>query len=265
MGQANGRTKPVAVGPRALGAMAEAVRRAREASTSTRPGFSSDTVPPPRTPEVGPYGSSRRPSIEQEPSIICEGSFASGTVGPNLRIGRPSGQVATHRSRREVRLMASVKVLGVMVLVATTALLVSLNTRPGSSSSRSPAVGARTSTRGPAVPRTPSSPLMTIPPAMTLPAAIAPNSATGGGVPVLSSLVPSSGTAGQVVVISGVNLFSADGQVLARFDRQAAPTKCPVQTSCTVVVPVITGSSPAVAVTITTSAGTSNTLTFVYG
>jgi hypothetical protein len=31
------------------------------------------------------------------------------------------------------------------------------------------------------------------------------------------------------------------------------------------VVPVITGSSPAVAVTITTSAGTSNTLTFVYG
>jgi hypothetical protein len=65
------------------------------------------------------------------------------------------------------------------------------------------------------------------------------------------------------VVISGTNLISPDGEILARFGGQPAQTRCPVRTSCTVTVPV---GSPAssVPVTVTTAAGTSNTLAFSY-
>jgi hypothetical protein len=76
---------------------------------------------------------------------------------------------------------------------------------------------------------------------------------------------PSDGTAGQVVAISGTNLISADGVILARFNGAAAQTRCPARTSCTVTVPDLSSPASTVSVTVTTAAGTSNALTFAYG
>jgi hypothetical protein len=83
-----------------------------------------------------------------------------------------------------------------------------------------------------------------------------------GTAPVLSSLNPSTASAGQSVVISGTHFVSSNGTIVAQFDGQAAPTDCPQSTSCTVTVPA--GSSATARVTVTTSAGTSNALTFTY-
>jgi hypothetical protein len=66
------------------------------------------------------------------------------------------------------------------------------------------------------------------------------------------------------VVISGTNLISPDGEILARFGGQPAQTRCPVRTSCTVTVPVVGSPASSVPVTVTTAAGTSNTLAFSY-
>jgi len=66
------------------------------------------------------------------------------------------------------------------------------------------------------------------------------------------------------VVVSGANFFSTDGLVEASFAGQAAPTTCPSQTSCTVVVPDLSGPPREVQVTITTQYGTSNALSFYY-
>jgi hypothetical protein len=68
-----------------------------------------------------------------------------------------------------------------------------------------------------------------------------------------------------VVVISGANLISADGMILARFNGAAAQTQCPARTSCSVTVPDISSPVSTVSVTVTTAAGTSNALTFSYG
>lgn len=79
--------------------------------------------------------------------------------------------------------------------------------------------------------------------------------------PTIVSLTPSSGAAGQRVQISGSNLFSPDGQVLAHFGGQVAPTSCSSQTTCSAVAPAGAG---RVQVTVTTAAGTSNPVWFSY-
>jgi hypothetical protein len=66
-------------------------------------------------------------------------------------------------------------------------------------------------------------------------------------------------------MISGTNLVSADGQILARFNGAVAPTRCPARTSCSVTVPGNSSPASTVSVTVTTAAGTSNALTFSYG
>lgn len=73
-----------------------------------------------------------------------------------------------------------------------------------------------------------------------------------------------SGAPGEDVVVTGTNLFSADGEILAHFAGAPAPTTCPGQHSCTLVVPVDPTASATVSVTITTQSGTSNALTFTY-
>ena len=54
-----------------------------------------------------------------------------------------------------------------------------------------------------------------------------------GGPPVISSLSPSSGTAGQGIQVAGANFLSANGQIVATFNGQVAPTSCPAQNTCT--------------------------------
>jgi len=82
-------------------------------------------------------------------------------------------------------------------------------------------------------------------------------------VPVISSITPSSGSAGERIQITGANLLSSNGQIVATFNGQAAPTSCPAQNTCTVTVPPQSGSSSA-QVSITTASGTSNAVTFTY-
>jgi hypothetical protein len=85
---------------------------------------------------------------------------------------------------------------------------------------------------------------------------------TGG--PRLSSVTPDSGGPGETVVVDGSGLFSANGQVVAYFGGQAAPTSCVSQTSCTVTIPDLGASPSTVPLTMTTDQGRSNALTFTY-
>jgi hypothetical protein len=80
---------------------------------------------------------------------------------------------------------------------------------------------------------------------------------------VISVLSPASGPAGEGIQVAGANFLSSNGQIVASFNGEVAPTSCPAQDVCTVTVPPITGSTAA-QVTITTAGGTSNAVTFTY-
>ena len=80
---------------------------------------------------------------------------------------------------------------------------------------------------------------------------------------MISALNPSSGPAGESVQVAGSNFLSSNGRIVATFNGQVASTSCPAQNTCTVTVPTSTG-SPSAQVTITTSSGTSNAVTFTY-
>ncbi len=84
-----------------------------------------------------------------------------------------------------------------------------------------------------------------------------------GGPPVISALTPSSAAAGQALQVAGSNFLSTNGQIVATFNGQVAPTNCPTQNSCSVTVPPSAGLT-AVPVTINTSGRTSNAMNFTY-
>lgn len=81
-----------------------------------------------------------------------------------------------------------------------------------------------------------------------------------GGRPAISSISPDRGAAGQVVTVSGANLFSPDGRVQVFFGGQGAATSCSSATTCQATVPA--GATGKVRVTVVTQAGRSNALTF---
>ena len=250
-------------GPRALGAMAEAVRRAREAATRTtaRP---SGLPAPPTTSERTDFSAARqRLVIDHDSPVASESSFNAGETGSGLYGDRPSGK-RTRQDRRERHLLRSAEVLAVALLVAFTALLVSHSAPGNLGASPSRGTGIRGDTDS-SVPKTQSrGPRST--PGPSAPSVTEPNAPAGGvAPPELSSLTPPEGSSGQTVTVSGANLFSADGQILTRFGGQTAPTSCPTQTSCMVTVPANASPSSSVPVTITTDSGTSNSLIFVYG
>lgn len=96
------------------------------------------------------------------------------------------------------------------------------------------------------------------------PATTATSGTAPAGGPQISSISPGSGAAGQSIVLSGTGLFSSSGVVTAYFGGMAAPTSCPSQSSCTVTVPDLGPSPSPVAVTLVTSSGRSNPVTFSY-
>jgi hypothetical protein len=81
-----------------------------------------------------------------------------------------------------------------------------------------------------------------------------------GGGPEITSITPDRGATGQVVTVTGVNLFSPDGHVQVFFGGAGAPTSCSTATTCQATVP--TAAPGRVRVTVVTQAGTSNPLTF---
>jgi hypothetical protein len=165
------------------------------------------------------------------------------------------------RRQRDRRLIVSIGVVAVALVLVTAGLIGSLASH-GTADPTSSAIGAPTTVR----PATPSTSTSTSPSTTPTPSTAAgAGAAPGPGTPVLSSLAPATGVPGQSVVVSGANLLSSDGQIVARFGGQVAPTDCPAPSSCTVTVPSATGPPTAIPVTITTSSGTSNPLTFAYG
>lgn len=169
---------------------------------------------------------------------------AQERVNPDERA--PSTRRPRRRSTIETVLRWSIAVVGTILLGLSVTVIVVHTTHLGTAPSASPST-----TQAGAAKRAPTT---TSPPAVG-----------AVGVPELTSLTPSYGSAGQTVVVSGLDLFSPNGYVQASFGGQAAPTRCPTQTSCTVTVPLLSGSPRSVAVTVTTETGTSNALSFSYG
>ena len=253
-----------AVGQRALVAMAEAARRAREASTPTsgsgvrgahgrRGAPCARRCPRPLPSTIGP---SSRPGTSRgqrrlKVSVLVPGRRRApgrGRAGDHPGHQAGSRLVARHRSRPPAATAATGPAGTGRTTTGGTGTAVT-----GQAGTGRPATG-RSSSQAPAAPGSTTSP-----PPSSVPAT------GGGGPPALTALTPSTGAAGQSVVVSGTNFISADGVVQARFGGQLAPTACPVQTSCTVTVPTMTGSPTSVPVTITTTGGTSNALTFTFG
>ncbi len=104
------------------------------------------------------------------------------------------------------------------------------------------------------------------PGAGTQPAVAAPATTptASPGAPRLTSVNPAAGGPGQRVILSGANLFSADGEVVAYFGPQAAPTSCSSQTSCTATVPNFGSGPSTVPITVTTQHGRSDAVRFAY-
>ena len=217
-------TPPGTPSRRALGAMESAVRRAREAQGG---------LPPP------PLGPTPAPDPPRQPPA----------VDPTDHAPAP----APARRRPDRWLVAAVVAASVLVVVAAAALAVSL--------SRNSSPGAHSPSRA-AAPRAHSAPRSGAAGTTTTSSATTP--VGPAGVPVIGSLTPSSGSAGERIQVAGANFLSSNGQIVATFDGQVAPTSCPASNSCSVTVPPQSGSSSA-QVSITTSGGTSNAVTFTYG
>lgn len=93
----------------------------------------------------------------------------------------------------------------------------------------------------------------------------APATLVGGpGAPVLAAIRPATARPGTEVTLTGANLFSPDGSVLARFGKVPARTRCPTERRCTVVVPKAPAGTTGVRVRVRTAAGVSNALAFAY-
>lgn len=279
---------PRGPGQRALQAMAEAVRRAREVTEPVHAGMPGPPHGTKTSNGKGGRSSTSQPGHdESEPTLMPVESGVGPTLVPTETIptqklryppAAPPRATAQETARvgpsrpgptTKTPLRWAVVAVGVIVLLLSAVVIV-LNTTSHSPVS-SPSVPQVTPAR-PTIPPTKSSSATTAPPrpttkapTTTAPTLISPVVQTPGSAPELTSLVPAEGSAGQSVVISGANLFSSDGLVQASFDGEAAPTSCPNQSSCTVVVPFLSGLPRAVQVTVTTESGTSNAVSFYYG
>lgn len=254
-------------GERALSAMAEAVRRAREMTQAT------GGKPPELTADVPAGRASRGGRVDPRGGVRSyrqDGPVSeSGTSQP---AARPSPLVGDGSHLGEKVLQASVVVVGALVLglgsAVVTLRLSGHTATPVAPTEAGQAPHGSSSTNGvrdrPAPSSAPDGRDRHAGPPRA-PAGSAALPASAAGTPELISLSPTGGNAGQVVTVSGVNLFSADGVVQALVGGQAVPTSCPTQTACTVTVPPGMGPPSSLPLTIETEAGTSNALSFSYG
>lgn len=253
---------------RALQAMAEAARRAREARglPPLRRVSTPDTDRGQRTrsrrdkSERQLGDSSDRLLPESDHSHEPDGSWSGPDPDPTpVSLGRAE-------SRTEKVLRSSVVIVGGLVLVLG-AVLVGLHVSGSSASRPTSVAGQATQPRSTTLSQGPSTPA-TRPPGTNVTSPTPPPVVASPGpvdAPQLASVVPETGRAGQVVTVSGTNLFSPDARVQAFLGGQPALTRCPTQTSCAVTVLALAGSPTTVPLTIETEAGTSNALSFSYG
>jgi IPT/TIG domain len=233
-----GDVRPAPAGAKALGSMELAARRAREARTArVAATYDPDSPPGPEQPTawIDPHG-----------------------LNEELGRRRTSSTVPPERW-----LAVAVGVASLLVVIAAIALAISLSSSSTPVATPPPPLGAAHAGGTASQPGTHPSPASAAPAAPQTTSTL-PSLATPSGAPVITSLNPSSGGSGQTIQVTGSNFLSSDGQIVATFGGQVASTICPSQTTCTVTVPSASPTSGSVAVVITTSAGTSNTVTFRY-
>lgn len=80
----------------------------------------------------------------------------------------------------------------------------------------------------------------------------------------MSGVSPSSAGPGATVTVTGSGFYSSNGVVLARVDGRPTGTDCPARSYCRVQIPNLGGGPHRVSLTISTSAGTSNSASFLY-
>jgi hypothetical protein len=244
-----GNARPASPGAKALGAMELAARRARESRDV-------DAAHDPRTSTGFDQTTAWREREATDPRASASLDAEMGSRRRGISTGPPERWLAV-----------AVGVAAFLVVIAAVALVVSLSSN-GSSPGR--VAGGHTGTTthagatgnqtaGGAGGRSSSAPSVPQSTTSTL-----PSLGTPGGAPVIASLSPSSGSSGQTLQVAGSNFLSSDGQIVATFAGQVAPTSCPSQTTCSVTVPPSSAPPGPVPVTITTSAGTSNSVTFTY-
>jgi IPT/TIG domain len=277
---------------RALTAMAKAARRARADSGG---------LPPPIVTGRGSRNQVTEPRVVRLPANRGGPSFEPGPgseptpvfAGPTAVRGRP-------RRRWVVRSVEGGIALGLVIAAVIVSLAVGHGSSPRSSAAVrvnnhpattvTPPAGPAPSSTGRSTPTTtpPSAPATTAapttaapttaspatappttaapataPPATAAPAALPP--ASSPGAPQISSVSPAGGYPGQVVTVTGTNLVSPNGVIVASFDGQQTPTACPTRTACEVTVPNLGATPKGVVVVLTTVDGTSNGLAFSYG
>ncbi len=213
-----------------------------------------------------PPGTPGRRALGAMETAVRRAREAQGGLPPPRPLPPPAPPPPTRSPERW--LFAGVAAAAVLVVAAAIALAVSLsgNPRPGP-----PGATTAAAPHTPSVPRSSArgtkgghSASGTSARTTTTTAPSTPTPTGPVGAPVISSLSPSNGSAGEGVQITGANFLSSDGQIVATFNGQVAPTSCTAENTCTVTVPPPSGSSPA-RVSITTASGTSNAVTFTYG
>ena len=146
----------------------------------------------------------------------------------------------------------------------TTPITAQAARRPGASAPPTPPPSSSTPATTQVVQTT--APPTTAPPgsntASAQPTALPQGTSPAG--PQLSAVSPAAGAPGQVVEVSGDNLNSSDGTVVASFNGQQTQTVCSTTTACDVTVPDLGSSLVTATVTVTTAQGTSNGLAFSY-
>ena len=88
--------------------------------------------------------------------------------------------------------------------------------------------------------------------------------ASGAGAAHITAVLPDAAGPGAVVVVHGSGLISANGIVVARVNGRATRTDCPSTSMCQVTIPPLSRQRGRVPITISTSGGTSNSLSFLY-
>lgn len=91
-----------------------------------------------------------------------------------------------------------------------------------------------------------------------------PAAASGPGAPVLVALDPPTVGPGQVLRLRGDHLYSSTGRIEVTVAGRQAAVRCPSEHSCLVTVPPLGGRPRAAPLTLRTSGGRSNTVSFGY-
>ena len=101
-----------------------------------------------------------------------------------------------------------------------------------------------------------------IPPPATVPTTTSSPQQASGSAPTLSALQPDHASPGQSITVTGSGIISSNGTVAAYFGAQIASTRCPSETTCTVIVPVRPPGTSVVQLRLRTASGYSNSRPF---